>query len=294
MLNSGIGLRSMVERMKMIGGNLIIEKGSVFNTKEAVIQVKGGFPTITVDDATFISENGHILQVMENDDPNKSGGGGSAPVGAEGGGMPAGGAPSGGVPGAGTPDGSRGSMGSGPSGGAPGGMPGTEGGGPFAGDQSDMPGGPGGGSSAVTATFRNMIMNGDIVNSMTSLGDVVVNFENATITGAITTATAEHAVGPNGEELVMKEEVDLYYLIGDIKETYCATDDRYGVSVSLDSGSTWIVNETSFLTELTVAEGSVIIAPKDYKVVMTVDGVAKTIAPGTFKGKITITVSKTS
>ena len=225
-------------------GNLTIDKGSVFNTKEAVIQVKGGFPTIIFDNAKLTSENGLILQAMVNDDPNKGGGGGDggAPAGASGGGAPAAlrqpevlvQAPlplvacqvvkavvhvADGMPGAAP---------------APGGAP--------AGGQGGMPGGAGGGSSAVTATFRNMTMTGDIVNSMTGQGDVVVNFEKATITGAITTATAEHAVGPNGEKLVMKEEVDLYYLIGKQKETYCETDDKYGVKVSLDTDSKWVVD----------------------------------------------------
>ena len=265
------------------GGTLTIDKGSVFNTKEAVIQVKGGFPTIVVDDAKLIAENGLILQAMVNDDPNKGGGsGGGAPGGAEGAGMP-GGAPGG--------------QGAAP-GGMPGGAPGGQGAVPGEGQPgapAGMQGGPGGGSgSNVTATFRNTTMKGDIVNSMTSLGDVVVSFENASITGAITTATAEHAVGPNGEELVMQEEVDLYYLIGEIIETYRETGDRYGVKVSLDGGSAWVVEKTSHLTGLAIAEGAVISAPEGYKAAMTIDGAAKAIKPGVYKGKITITVTNIS
>jgi hypothetical protein len=167
---------------------------------------------------------------------------------------------------------------------APGGAP--------AGDQGGMPGGPGGGSNTVTATFRNMTVTGDIVNSMTGQGDVVVNFEKAAITGAISTAMAEHGVGPNGEKLVMKEEVDLYYLIGKQKETYCETNDKYGVTVSLDKDSKWTVTKTCYLTDLAIADGAVIMAPEGYKVTMTVNGAAKQINPGTYKGKITVTVSK--
>jgi len=285
-------------------GNLTIDKGSVFNTKEAVIQVKGGFPTIVADNAKFNSENGLILQAMVNDDPNKSGGnssggdsGGGAPDGAGGQGTPAGG--QGGAPTGGNMPGGAGGQGGASGAGAPGGGQGgapaggsMPGGASGAGAGGGMPGGPGGGSSAVTATFKNMTLNGDIVNSMTGQGDVVVNFEKATITGAITTATAEHAVGPKGEKLVMKEETDLYYLIGKTKETYCATNDKYGVKVSLDGNSKWVVNKTSYLTSLTIAKGADITAPKGYSVTMTVDGVKKSIGAGNYKGKIALTVTK--
>jgi hypothetical protein len=261
-------------------GNLTIDKGSAFYTKKAVIQVKGSFPTIVVDNARLLSESDIILQAMENDDPNKGGG---APGGA--GGAPQGGAAAGG------------GMAGGPGGpgGPPGGMPGgeagrggaREGGAPGGG----MRGGPGG-ANALTATFKNMTLNGDIVSSMTNLGDVVVNFEKTTITGAITTATAEHAVGPNGEKLVMKEETDLYYLIGDIKESYCATNEKFGVKISLDKNSKWIVSRTSYLTGLTLAEGASVIAPAGYKLTLSVEGAAKEIKPGEHKGKITLAVAK--
>ena len=37
---------------------------------------------------------------------------------------------------------------------------------------------------------------------------------------------------------------ELYYLIGQTINTYCAMfDDPYGVSVSLDAKSTWVVDE---------------------------------------------------
>jgi hypothetical protein len=269
-------------------GNLTIDKGSVFNTKEAVIQVKGGFPTIVVDNAKFNPENGLILQAMVNDDPNKGGGsGGGAPAEGSGGGAPEAGG-QGGAPGA-APGG--GGQGGAPAGGQ-GGMPAAVGAPAGGGTPGGMPGGPGGGSSAVNATFKNMTMTGDIVNSMTAQGDVIVNFEKATITGAISTATAEHGVGPKGEKLIMKEETDLYYLIGKTKETLCETNDKYGVKVSLGNGSKWVVSKTSYLTGLTIADGAAITAPQGYKVTMTVDGTEKAIKAGAYKGKIVLSVAK--
>jgi hypothetical protein len=253
--------------------SLTIDKGSVFNTKEAAILLKSTGPAIIVDNAKLNSENGIILQAMVNDDPNMSGGGmggpGSAPMG---GGMPA---ASGSAPGA--------------SGGAPGGMPqggAPTGGAPVAGGQGPQGGMPGGSSSSsdFKATFKNVTLKGDIINSMTSLGDGIITFENAVITGAVTTATTALA----GE----KPTKEKYYLIGAVKNTYCATNDKYGMKLSLDDKSKWVIDKTSYLTVLTIARGAIVTAPQGYKLTMTVDGVDKQISAGTYKGKIVLKVAK--
>jgi hypothetical protein len=235
---------------------LTIDKGCVFNTDKAAIQVKSGNPAIIVDSAQLNSRSGVILQAMVNDDPNKSGPG--APGSAAGG-----------------PGGSQAA-------------PGGQGNAPAGGSRS----GASGDASAVNATFRNMSMKGDIINSMTAERDVVVNLEKATITGAITTATAVHAVGRNGEKLVMQDKNDLYYIIGEETDTYCSTDNKYGMKVSLDNNSNWVVDKTSYLTDLAIAEGGALTAPKGFKVTMTVDGAAKEIKAGTYKGKIVLIVIK--
>jgi len=55
------------------GGMLTIDKGTVFNTKSTVIQIKGRRgANIFVDNAELNSESGVILQTMANDDPNMS------------------------------------------------------------------------------------------------------------------------------------------------------------------------------------------------------------------------------
>jgi hypothetical protein len=255
--------------------NLTIDKGSTFNTKEAVIQIKSARPTIVVDDAKLNSESGVILQAMANDDPNMKGG-------------RMGGPPGGGMPG-GAPVGMQGGD---TRGGAPGAMPEGEAGGmPGRGDArgGGMPGGgmPGGGmrggSSDVTATFKNVTLKGDMVSSMTSESDVIVKFENATITGAITTAAATPVGEPSYEK---------YYLIGEVAHTYCATNDKYGIKTSLDGKSKWVVDKTSYLTDLALAEGAGIVAPEGYVVTMTVNGTPKQIKPGNYKGKIVLKVAK--
>jgi len=285
-----------------------IEKGSIFNTKKAVLQVKSGTPTFIVDGAELNSENGVLFEAIMNDDPNTNFGGGGATTtgdgvtsggmggpGARGGApgeMPEGGMPpQGGMPpGGGMPEGTGGTGGRGgapgemPEGGMPGGMPG--GGAPGGGMPGGMPGG--GGSGAVTVVYRNATLTGDTVTSMTSESDVEVTLENATLTGAITTATAVHAVGPNGEELVMQDDPSLYKLIGAVEHTYAATDDEFGMKVTLDGISTWVVDKTSYLTGLTISEGAKITGPEGAEITMTVDGKETAIKAGTYEGKIVL------
>jgi len=273
-------------------GTVTIDKGSVFNTGKAVLQVKSGTPTFIVDGAQLNSESGILFEAVLNDDPNNNFGGGGATTSGDGvlsGGMGdpsrGGGAPEGGMPG--------GDM---AGGGAPGGMPegGMPGGGAPGGDMAGggMPGGmAGGGNNAVTAIFKNTTLDGDIVTSMTSESDVDVSFENATITGAITTATGVHAKGPNGEELVMQDDPALYTLIGCVDHTYCTTEDEHGMKVTLDGNSKWVVDETSYITSLTLAEGATITGPDGATVTMTVGGKKTAIKAGTYEGKIVISAS---
>ena len=239
-------------------GDLTIDSDCVFNTKSTALQIKGSNSNILVDNAQLNPENGIILQMMANDDPYMAG-------------------MSGGGPG-GPPD-------SGMSGGAPGGAPG-----------GGMPGegmtGGGGSNSDVNATFSNMTLNGDIINGNTASGALTVTFKNARITGAITTAAVEHVLGPNGEEITM-EHPELYYLIGEVTNTYCAIpEDAHGLMVSLDADSTWIVGKTSYLTGLNIADGAAVKAPEGYSVTLTVDGVETPNKAGTYKGNIVLTVTK--
>jgi hypothetical protein len=272
--------------------NLTIDKESAFNTKEAVIQVKSAQPTIVVDNSKLSSENGIILQAIENDDPNMKGGRMGGPPGGMPGGDMRGGAPEGMARGDGRSGSGGGMPGGGARGGGPAGMPeGAAGDMPGRGDARGggvPPGGmPGGGmrsgSNNVTATFKNVTLKGDMVTSMTSQSDVVVKFENATITGAITTSTAKPVGEPSYEK---------FYLIGEVTHTYCATNDKYGIKASFDENSKWVVDETSYLTGLTVAEGAGINAPEGYVLTMTVNGAPKPIKPGNYTGKIILKVVK--
>jgi len=146
------------------------------------------------------------------------------------------------------------------------------------------------GDDDIDATFRNVTLDGDFVNALTSKCGMNLRFENARVNGAITTATARHATGPHGEELVMQESGELYYLIGEEIETYAPTGDPHGVNVTLGSGSAWTVAKTSYLTGLTLAPDAHLVAPAGRRLAMTVDGVATPVAAGIYKGRIVLQV----
>jgi hypothetical protein len=143
----------------------------------------------------------------------------------------------------------------------------------------------------VDATLSNTTLTGDIVNGNTDAHGVNVTLKNATLTGAITTADVEMAKGPNGEEITM-ETPHLYQLIGEVKNTYGATDAAYGLAVSLDKESKWIVGKTSYLTKLTIAKKGTVIAPEGYRLVMTLDGIETLLGSGDYNGKIVLAIEK--
>jgi hypothetical protein len=61
---------------------------------------------------------------------------------------------------------------------------------------------------------------------------------------------------------------------------------------TVDSDSTWVVNETTSLSSLTIGRRASVTAPQGYSITLTVDGTGKPIKPGDYKGKIVLTVTK--
>lgn len=212
-------------------GTLRIERGSVFNTGEAIIQAKGSFPTIEVDNATLNSEDGIILQLMANDDPYFA---------------------------------------------------------VFLESFPELAGEPG---SAASASFSNMALTGDIINGNTAWGDLAVSLANVSLTGAITTANTSFQFAADG--LAASDvTAEQYYYIGQVVNEYAATGEDYGLTVSIDGSSSWIVSATSYLTGLTIADGASIAAADGATLTMLVGGVATPIAAGTFSD-VTLQVAST-
>lgn len=231
-------------------GRLRIDKNSVFNTDKAVIQLKSSSPDIWVDGARLRSKSGIILEAFVNDDPDN---GGSGPP-----------------PATATPSA------------APGAPPPPP---PVATGLYNAPHK----TKDIEAHLRNVDLNGDFVNALTAQSSLNLHLIHARITGAITTAAATHALGHNGEKLLMQDQPDLYYLIGEVIETYGPTNDPNGVHIDLDSASHWVVSKPSYITDLVLAPGAQISAAKGYRLQVMVDGIEKRLKPGHYQGHITLT-----
>ncbi len=148
----------------------------------------------------------------------------------------------------------------------------------------------------INAGFSNTTLAGDIVNSNTTKANVNVFLKNATLTGAITTATVVSEASLRGVDFTKypgfsAEGYAVAHLIGWVHNTYAPTNDPYGVTATVDADSTWIVDKTSYLTGLTIAKGATITAPAGYKVAMTVDGAWQAMRPGSYAGAIILKVT---
>ena len=110
--------------------------------------------------------------------------------------------------------------------------------------------------------------------------NLVLTFNSANITGVISASTAKHA-----KDTITAED---YKLLGEVTNTPSAVVNN-GVIVSM-TGSTWTVTGASYLSSLTIGEGSSITAPEGKSVTMTVNGAAKPIKAGSYKGNIVLTV----
>jgi len=258
----------------MVQSSVKVMDDTIFDTEKAVFLVKGAAADINVDGskgARLNSKNGIIIQILENDDPM-----GIAAIYRE---------PSdpekakdfdvtsvnkSDVTAAfsnialkgdiynGFPGGSNNVKGGGMAGGAPGGMPG--------GAADDSGGAPSGGMPGDNALGKNLVL----------------KLDNSSITGIITASRARHA-----KATITSED---YLLLGEVTNRPCAAVNN-GVILTLN-GSAWTVTGTSYLTSLTIGDGSTITAPEGCKISMTVDGAAKAIKAGTYKGNIVITVMK--
>ncbi len=259
-------------------GTVTIDKGSEINARSTAIEIKGRGVKLVVDNARINAGNGILVEALPNDDPFVGGFGTSATTDAILDGTPGsekilgmGGPP----PGAGGPPGAAGPPGPG---GPPGGgmMPGQ---GP--GDTEDSGGRM---SGPVLATFKDVALAGDIVNARTHQGGMAITLQHASLTGAITTAVAE----PAAHRAPTKAK---YFLIGEFKNVFQPTRERYELTVALDGTSNWTVDQTSYLTGLEIAAGARVAVPKGFRLALIVDGVDTTLAPGRYAGRVVLRVT---
>lgn len=138
----------------------------------------------------------------------------------------------------------------------------------------------------VHAQFRNASLKGDVVNSRTAQGDLDLRLENATLVGRVSSAVQSPAQGRLPSEAEFR-------LIGDVKNSFEATDGAFGTFVSLDPRSSWTVTGTSYLTRLNIAPDAKLRAPEGHRLDVTVNGQKVDVSQaGSYQGAIVISVTK--
>lgn len=135
----------------------------------------------------------------------------------------------------------------------------------------------------VEGNFSNCTLQGDFLNAQADEHEMVLSFQNCTLTGAITSGTVAHTQGEPSEAQ--------WWLIGTVENTYAPVEKDLGTKASFDATSKWIVDKTCYLSGLTIAEGAVVAAPDGKTLTMTVDGKETAVVPGTYTGKIVMTVA---
>jgi hypothetical protein len=142
------------------------------------------------------------------------------------------------------------------------------------------------------SVFKNLKVKGDIYNGVWEAYQAIdVTFENASITGVISSSNANH-VDAKGQALaggtVIKADstLDCHLGMGRLKNAAAPTVNN-PVYLTLTHGSTWTASGTSYISKLAIDDTSSIKAA-DGAVAMTVNGVATPIKAGTYEGKIVI------
>jgi hypothetical protein len=133
------------------------------------------------------------------------------------------------------------------------------------------------------ATFSSIRLKGDFYNGMRNGKNMVLTFEDSTVEGVISATKAEHRVS--------SIDSSTFYELGIVTNTVQAAVNN-GVVVRLNSGSTWTVTGTSYLTSLTLASAAAVKAPRGRTVTLTVDGTETALTAGsTHTGALTLTVA---
>ena len=239
------------------GGSLLtVEKKSIINSKNTSVQIKGRGADVIIDDSTLNPENGILIQTMRNDDPIMAA-------------MATGGGPGSGMPGGPLPDGAL------PGGDVPGGPGGSPGGGGMPGSESN------GHNPDINVLFRHANLRGDVLHAMTEQGNMTVALQDATLTGAISSATTVPASGKAPTR-------ETFSTVGEVTNTLGPSTGEYGIKVFLDWDSKWVVDKTSYINGLVIANGATLIAPEGGTLKMSVNNVNKPISAGVYAGKIII------
>ncbi|MGW5654228.1 hypothetical protein [Streptomyces humi] len=133
------------------------------------------------------------------------------------------------------------------------------------------------------ATFSAIKLKGDFYNGVRGGRNMVLTFEGTSVEGVISATRTKHRVS--------SIDASTFYELGIVTNTAQAAVNN-GVVVRLNSGSTWTVTGTSYLTSLTLAADASVTAPRGRSVKLTVDGTETALTAGsTYAGALTLTVA---
>lgn len=145
-----------------------------------------------------------------------------------------------------------------------------------------------------TAIFRNLTVEGDVFNAVWQAYQAVdVTFDNAEITGVISSAWANHVDAdgqplPGGTVIEADSTLDCHLGIGRVRNTAAATVNN-PVYLTLENGASWNVTGVSYLARLNVTADSVIDG------VVTVNGATVDVsAGGSWEGDIVVSPANAS
>lgn len=139
-------------------------------------------------------------------------------------------------------------------------------------------------SGDVIADFRQVHLKGDIYQAMTDVGDMDLSFENASIDGVISLATARPASGKEPTRATFRQ-------IGNVTDTVGPVAGKYGLKLTLGDDAHWTVAGTSYLTGLSLASGATLAAPAHEGVRLIVNGREQPVKAGsTYAGRIVVEV----
>jgi len=140
-------------------------------------------------------------------------------------------------------------------------------------------------SPDVNVNVRNSELEGDIAHGMINSANMSVYLQNATLEGAISTSETHPSSGSEPTR-------ETFATVGEVDNTYKAIQSEKTLSVSLDWNSTWLVDKTSYLDQLILAEGAVLKSANNKPLKLLVNGKSHKIEAGVYTGDITIKVSQ--
>ena len=127
-------------------------------------------------------------------------------------------------------------------------------------------------------------LRGFIGDALMGAKNLDVYLENATLNGAISAANAFYK---EGLTRITKENCQELSNITQVP----AQPVNNGVIVTVADGGVWNVTGPCWLTKLTILEGGTVAGAQGKVLTMTVDGVEKEVAPGTYTGLIQLTIA---